>query len=287
MYHILLNPVAGKRQAVKNLKIVERVLNERAVPYTVHSSAAPRGTEELARKLTIEGAEEFIVIGGDGTIHEALNGFVDPSKCRMGVIPSGTGNDFAERAGLSFDAKTALLRILDGEAKPTDYLEVGGIRCMNVAGFGINVDVLERCRRGKLKGKPKYLLSLIQSLFRFKGIALTMQADGEEKQYRAMIAAVCNGTQFGGGIRICPTAEIDDGQLNVVVVDDIQGVRKLLGAFISLMKGKVLEHPKTRHFLCERVRFRPKLPCTVQLDGELYEDLDFDVTLRTGLLIYR
>ncbi len=287
MYHIILNPVAGKKQALKNLTIVERVLTERSVEYAVHSSMSPKGVERIARQLTEEGAEDLIVLGGDGTIHEALNGLVDPTKCRLGIVPSGTGNDFAERAGLAFDAEIAVKNILDGQPKATDYLEVGGVRCMNVAGFGIDVDVLERCHRGKMKGKPKYLMSLIRSLFSFKCITLKMQTSGEEKSYRALLAAVCNGTQFGGGIRICPTAEIDDGKLNVVVVDDIRGVFKIVKAFLVLLKGGILEYPKTRSFLCEKVRFVPEKPCTVQLDGELYKELDFDVKLCTGLQLYR
>ncbi len=287
MYHIILNPVAGKKKAVKNLEIVERIFKERGVEYSVHQSKAEHDAEAIAHQLTLEGESELIVIGGDGTLHEVLNGIVDPTKCRIGLIPSGTGNDFAEKAEISFDTETAVKNILDGQSKATDYLEVGGVRCMNVAGFGIDVDVLERCKRGKMKGKLKYLMSLIQSLFRFKGISIEMHVDGEKKDYQVLIAAVCNGAQFGGGIKICPNADIEDGKMNVIVVDDIKGVFKIIGAFIVLMKGGILEYPKTTSFLCEEIRFVPKKPCTVQLDGELYKELDFDVKLCKGLQFYR
>lgn len=287
MYHIILNPVAGKKKALKNLGIAERIFKKRGVEYSVHQSKAEHDAEAIARKLTSEGENELIVIGGDGTLHEVLNGIVDPTKCRIGLIPSGTGNDFAEKANISFDTETAVKNILDGQAKETDYLEVGGVRCMNVAGFGIDVDVLERCKRGRMKGKIKYLLSLIQSLFCFKGIAIEMHVDGEKKDYKVLIAAVCNGAQFGGGIKICPNADIEDGKMNVIVVDDIKGVFKIIGAFMVLMRGGILEYPKTTSFLCEEIRFVPQKPCTVQLDGELYKELDFDVKLRTGLRFYR
>ena len=287
MYHIILNPVAGKKKALKNLEIVERILKERNLEYAVHQSAAERDAEAIARELTTHGETELIVIGGDGTLHEVLNGIADPTQCRLGLIPSGTGNDFAEKAGIAFDTETAVKNILDGQARDTDYFEVGGVRCMNVAGFGIDVDVLERCKRGKMKGKPKYLLSLIQSLFSFKGISIEMQNGEDKKEYCALIAAVCNGSQFGGGIQICPTAVVDDGKMNVIVVDDIKGVFKIIKAFMILMKGGILEYPKTTSFLCEKIRFVPKKPCTVQLDGELYKELDFDVTLCKGLKFYR
>lgn len=287
MFHFIFNPAAGKKKSLKNLQVVERLFQERQVEYTVHETKSTRHAEEIVRGLTEQGEKDIIVFGGDGTLHEVLNGIHDPSSCRLGIIPSGTGNDFAERAGISTDAKTAALLILDGEAKETDYLEVGGKRCMNVAGFGIDVDVLERCKRGKLKGKIKYLYSLIRSLFAYKGCVATFEKDGKEVEKKILIAAACNGTQFGGGIKICPAAEIDDGKLNVIIVDCIGGVFKIIAAFIKLMKGKVLEYPLTTHFLCEKVSFKLKENCPVQLDGEIYYNLSFDVEVKKGLKIFR
>ena len=287
MYHIILNPVAGKRKALKNLKRAEKIFNARGIDYQTHETCAIHDAEQIARLLTLGGAEDIIVIGGDGTLHEVLNGIADPSKVRLGLIPSGTGNDFAEKAGIPASVEEALTLILNGEAKATDYLEVGGVRCMNVGGIGMDVDVLERCKKGKLKGKLKYLFSLVQSLFAFKGLPVTIESDGETQKRDVLIAAACNGTQFGGGISICPTAETDDGLIDVVAVDCIGGKWKIIKAFMVLMKGKVLEFPLTTHFQCEKVRFLPDTPCAAQLDGEVYQDLDFTVSLCKGLRFYR
>ena len=158
---------------------------------------------------------------------------------------------------------------------------------MNVAGIGMDVDVLERCNRGKLKGKMKYLLSLIQSLFAFKGLPICIESEGREEKHDALIAAACNGSQFGGGIEICPAAEPDDHLIDVVVVDCIGGKWKIIKAFIELMKGRVLQYPLTTHFRAERVRFSSDKPVTAQLDGELYQELEFDVKLCKGLRFYR
>ncbi|MBQ8283798.1 MAG: YegS/Rv2252/BmrU family lipid kinase [Clostridia bacterium] len=287
MYHIIFNPIAGKKNADKNLKAVEKVFSARGVEFDVHTSKQERDSQTIAKKLTANGATDLVVIGGDGTLHEVLNGMVDPTACRIGLIPSGTGNDFAEKIGLPMDAEKAALRILDGDALPTDYMEVGGLRCMNVGGLGMDVDVLERCKRGKMKGKMKYLISLLQSLFAFKGYRIEMESEGRKESHSALIAAVCNGAQFGGGIPICPTAEIDDGKINVILVDCIGGVWKIIKAFLQLMKGNILTYPATTHFLCDKVRFVPEYPCTVQLDGELYKGIDFDVKICTGLRFYR
>lgn len=287
MYHIILNPVSGKKRALKNLRIVEKLFSERGVAYEVHKSQAVRDAEAIARRLTLQDEREIIVLGGDGTLHEVLNGLTDPAVCTLGLIPSGTGNDFAEKLGVSLDAEKATLAILDGEAKPVDYLEVGGVRSMNVAGMGIDVDVLERCQRGKMKGKLKYLFSLIRSLFAYKGYSVEIETEGRTEKKDVLIAAACNGSQFGGGIGICPTADIADGKMDVVIVDCIGGAWKIIKAFMKLMKGKILEYPLTTHFLCDKVRFIPKNPCTVQLDGELYRDLTFEAKICQGLKFYR
>ncbi len=287
MYHIILNPTAGKKKALKNLAVVEKLLTEREIAYEVHRTTAVHDGTTIAKMLTEAGEQELIVLGGDGTLHEVLGGIADPTRCRLGLIPSGTGNDFAGRVGIPLDAAKALSIILEGKTRATDYLEVDGVRCMNVAGVGMDVDVLERCKKGKLKGKIKYLMSLIRSLFAFKGIPVRIESEGVEERRDVLIAAACNGTQFGGGICICPPAQVDDGKLDVVVVDCIGGKMKIIKAFLWLMKGKILEYPAAKHFLCERVCFTPDVLCAAQLDGELYHDLRLDIRIKTGLQFYR
>ena len=285
-YHIIANPVAGKKKSAKNLQAVEKVFSQMGAEYEAHFTHAERDATDIARQLTSAGEREIIALGGDGTLHEVLNGLVEPENCNLGLIPSGTGNDFAERLGLPLDAEKAARVILENEAKQIDYLRVGGVRCMNVAGVGMDVDVLERCKKGKMKGKLKYLLSLVQSLFAFKGYKVKVECEGRELERDVLIAAACNGSQFGGGIQICPTADASDGKLDLVIVDCIGGKWKIIKAFLKLLKGKILEYPATTHFTCERLRFIPETPCTVQLDGELYRELDFDVELKKGLHFY-
>ena len=232
-------------------------------------------------------ADVILSLGGDGTLHEVLNGLSDPSSCRLGLIPSGTGNDFAAAAGLPSNAAQAAEIILSGETKETDFLCVGGVRCMNVGGLGMDVDVLVRCKKGRfVKGKIKYLLSLLQSLFTFKGYEIEIESGERRETHKALIAVACNGTQIGGGIRICPASVIDDGKIDVMAVE-CMGKAQIVKAFLYLMKGKVLDYPAAEHFLCERVKIVPSLPCTVQLDGELYDGLEFDARIERGLKMYR
>lgn len=287
IYHIISNLTAGKEKAKKKLVTVEKVLCQRGVAYQTHLTQSVGDATAIAKELTVSGEKEIIALGGDGTLHEVLNGLHDPTDCHLGLIPSGTGNDFAERVGLSLDPEKAINFILDNEPKDTNYIQIGEHRCMNVAGLGMDVEVLERCKKGKLKGKLKYLMSLVQSLFKYKGCKIKIESDGVEEEHDALIGALCNGNVFGGGIKICPEAQVDDDKLNAVIVECIGGKIKIIKAFIQLLKGKILQYPATRHFLCERLTITPKIPCAIQMDGEVYHNVTFDAKIGKGLKFYR
>ena len=287
MYHFIFNPMAGRKKSSKYFARIQKMLEERGIQYEVHQTTRERTGYEIAKELTQKGETELIVLGGDGTLHETLNGIADPSVCHLGLIPCGTGNDFAVTAGIPFQPEKALALILDGTAKETDYLQIGDKRCMNVAGLGLDVEVLELCKKGKMRGKLKYLMSLLQCIFTYKGCQVTIKNGDSEEMHSLLIAAACNGRQFGGGISICPNAEIDDGKISVIAVDCIGGWWKLVSALIQLMQGKILTYPLTTHFTCEKVHFKTESPCLVQLDGEVYKGLDFDVEVKKGLMFYR
>ena len=287
MFYIISNPVSGKKGNLRSAQIVAEVFEKNGLEYKLLETARPGDGKVLAQKITSEGGRDIVVIGGDGTLHEVLNGLVEPSECRLGLIPSGTGNDFAYSAGIPEDAQKAAEMIVAGNCVEVDYLQVGENRCMNVCGMGMDVDVLERCNRGKSRGKLKYLKSLLASLFAFKGYKITIEGQGEQVEKHALIAAVCNGQAFGGGIRICPVAKIDDHLFDVAVIDCPNSKWKIVKAFLKLMKGKIMEVPYLTHYRAERVKFSTQDTCISQLDGELYKDLDFTVEIKTGLKLFR
>jgi hypothetical protein len=166
---------------------------------------------------------------------------------------------------------------------------ISGARVDNASSGGITCGITED---GKLK---KYAHKVNGQRFEkhsdsglaFKGYEVHLQADGVEETREVLIGAACNGGLFGGGIQICPAAEVDDGLIDAIVVDCIGGKWKIVQAFFELMKGRVLEYPLTKHFRCEKLTFTPKMPCAVQLDGELYKNIPFEVQIKKGLKFYR
>ncbi len=288
MYHIIFNPLSG---GGKKKKIHRRALarfEERKAAFCVHETSKAGQAQMLSYSLTQEKAGDIVVLGGDGTLHEALCGFTNFESCALGLVPCGTGNDFAAAAKIPLEPEKAVDLILDGQPKYTEFMQLPkGVRGINVAGTGIDVEILQRCRNSKvLRGKFQYIISLIISLFKFKNYSLCSKAE-TERRFNALIACVCNGYRIGGGIPISPESKLGDGKLELVVVDDVKK-RQIPGAFLKLMKGKILEEKFTYVEQCERAEIVPEKPLTVQVDGELYDDLPFSVEIvKDTLRMYR
>jgi len=288
MIHLIINPKAGERRTKRKVEKIKKVFSAHGVECTVHETQYAGAAKDIARELTEKDIEaKIVVLGGDGTLHEVLNGVVDPTRCTLGLIPSGTGNDFAKAAGIPKDVKKAAELIATREAKLTDWLDIGDKRCMNVGGLGMDVDVLLRCEEGHKRGKLKYIKSLIVSFIKFNGYEVEYECEGETHELNGLLVVACNGKQIGGGIKICPVAEMDDGMMDVMAVRCFESKWQTIKAFIMLMTGRVMKYPHKKYYRCKSVKVRPKQSNTVQLDGELYTDLNFEATIRSGLRFYR
>ena len=288
MIEIIANPSAKNRKAAKCAEAVKKYYDEKGVEYRIHYTDAPRHATRLAEELS-KTSDVIVALGGDGTVNEVFNG-IDAEKVKFGIIPCGSGNDFADSAKIPLFPKKAAELILSGEAKPTDYMVCGGVRGLNIIGTGIDVDILKRCRKSKiLKGKLQYVISLVISLIKFVFYKFYIMRDGAEKreEKEALIACVGNGKKFGGGIKMCPEAEIDDGKLDFVVAGKLKK-SKIPHAFIQLMKGNILKQNFTSFERVEHIRLEFDKPVTIQIDGELYDDIDFDLSIvKSGVKIFR
>lgn len=278
---IIVNFIAGGKhgkKVKKALSIVENRLKERKIEYFVHKTEYKGHGTALTKELIESGSKQIVVIGGDGTLHEVINGFTNFEEVTLGLVPCGTGNDFAHALGLPKDPIKAIDLIIDGEAKYTDFMQLPTVRGINVVGMGIDVDVLVRYSKLKRKSKFGYTWCLIKTLMNFNYVDFDAQVNGQTKHYRSFIVAIANGNVYGGGIPICPPANPTDKTLDLVTVKEIKK-SKLLFALIKLLKGKLLTLPQSEHANCNRVTITAKSPYIVNVDGELYPDIPFDVQI--------
>lgn len=271
---IIANPNSGKGNGSKALEAVRAFLDGRGIPYTVHETTGVGHGKQLAKEASARGADVIVALGGDGTFHEVLNG-IDFSVSRLGLVPAGRGNDFAIGAkAASLDPIQAIADIVRGEPKELDYIQVSDKRCLNIAGTGLDVEVL--LRTANKRNKITYVNSLMHCLMHFKPYHVTVEANGEKKDYDCVMAGVANGTQFGGGIKLSPVSKPNDGKLDVIIMEKPKRVPTLL-IMPKFVKGKHMNKRYTNHIECEAVHISTTAP--VELDGEIYYDLDFDARI--------
>ena len=285
MYYIIVNKCVLKRKSnVKKLTSVKTVFDSSGIEYTVRLSESKESARTIAAEITSGSGNSVIVMGGDGTLHDVLNGFVNFENNRLGLIPLGTGNDFAKAAGIPVNVKKAAEIIVADKTRKIDFIELNsGLRSINAVGAGIDVDVLKRAYAGKNTKKSKYLFALISSLIHFESYEYTVEYDGVEEKHFGLIGAVGNGKQIGGGIKVFPEAEIDDGYLDLLVVDYISKI-KIIGAFIRLMLGKINAIKQVTAVKTKAVKFIPRKSYTIQADGELYDDTPLEAHICEGKL---
>lgn len=283
LYHFIVNLTAGKGKTKKAVEQIEEYLKEKGVPYAMHESRYPGNAIELARSLSAENVN-IVAVGGDGTFNEILNG-IDIEKAVLGFIPAGVGNDFARTAGMSGKPLEALEDILKGRIVNADYINVGSEenmrRCLNVAGTGLDIDVLQRFDRKNGKTKLQYYTSLVASLFKFKGYDIEMTLDGETTSHNAFLAVAANGQYFGGGMKVSPDSDIYDGKLDVVLIHMTKR-RKIPGMLIKFLQGKHLGLAVTKAYKADSVRIKCLQNDFVDIDGELLRGLDFTASVVPG-----
>ena len=286
MYYILVNGTHLKGKQLKKFDDTLAVFEKAGKEYKIYKTFRRGDAKKFTEEITSSGhCGTVIAMGGDGTLHDVINGFKDFENFDLGLIPFGTGNDFAEGAGIPLNHIEAAETIIYGRTRNIDFIELSsGLRSINSVGMGIDVDVLKRTYSSGEKGKGKYLKALIVSLANFKSCNFTVKYDGKEEKHFGLIAAVGNGKYFGGGIKIFPDAKIEDGLLDVIIVDFISKAR-IPAAFAKLMAGRVDKIKKVTFVKTKEVTFVHEAEnFTIQAEGELYDNVPLEAHIVEGKL---
>ncbi|MGH7506352.1 MAG: diacylglycerol/lipid kinase family protein, partial [Longimicrobiales bacterium] len=218
---IVLNPTAGRGAGRRLRAEVERELAARGIDVDVHETERPGHAADLAAAAVAAGADVIVAVGGDGTIHEVVNGLMRcPPNARpaLGLIPVGTGNDLVKVVAGTRTRAEAYDTIAHGWAVPLDAGRAswagGEEYFVNAMGTGIDVEVVRQIRGIRnLPGAAVYVLGLAKALVKYRPLRLRVTIDGVTLDRRFMMAAVANGCCVGGAFQLCPDASPDDGLL--------------------------------------------------------------------------
>ena len=274
MYHVIFNPNSGLKKTEQAAATVKAILEQQGVEVLFHPTEGKGHCTEIVREINSSSPDaKVIIIGGDGTFSEALNGVTDFDAITFGLIPGGSGNDFATKLRLPTDPEKATLRILKGEVQKLDYIDLNGKRCLNVCGLGMDVDVLVRCaEKSRFKGKIKYYLSLLYVLTHFKPHRVRYKIGDVVGEQDVFMVGACNGSYIGGGMALAPDSSVTDGVLDLVVIDNIP---KPLIPFrlVPFLLGRMNKQSCTHIYQGSEAEIEVlgETPARVQVDGEVME----------------
>ena len=289
---LFINPTAGRGRAGRRLPTIESLLRDNGVDTDVRTSTAMGDIEQQIRAVIDAGADRIIVAGGDGSVHEAVNGIMRAEKdAALDIIPTGTGNDFAKAAGISLDwqATARLLADRITSNSPARRIDVGRMNERyfgNGAGVGFDAKVSRIARDFKWPiGDLVYLVAVLRAMI--DGIItpdMKIVADNFSWDGPLTLANVSNGAWVGGMFHIAPMADHADGMLDLLVVAPVSGPR-ILRLLPKLMQGEHMGETEITHVSLRSLRITAAAPVPSHLDGEVQPlGTSFDIEILPGAL---
>lgn len=268
-YFFIVNPMAGKGRHLSCVRDIENFFAKQNVKYEIAITKHPLHATELARKASSYSV--VVAVGGDGTVNEVAQG-LENKRALLGVLPMGSGNDFAHQVGLTSSVKKNLEILLQAKPRIIDVCKLNNERLMcNGFGVGFDGEVAAHFREYTkfVSGFPAYFLSVLRTLpsYQFKSTQIVLD-DTHTLISKTLLVAVCNGTTYGGGFKVAPSAKMDDGVLTICLVkktSKLYALRKLP----RFMKGTHVNLPEVETYTAKKVEINVTPAAISQIDGEV------------------
>lgn len=278
---VIVNPVAGAHSTHRKWPLISQRLREVGLSFDHEYTEGVGHAIELARAAASDGYRYLVAVDGDGTVNEVANGILSSTNLKritLGVVSTGTGGDFVRSLGIPRDYASAcsLLtsqRRLLIDVGVVEYMKDGKTErrfFVNGAGVGFDAEVVKATESlpKYFGGTVPYIGGLLRSLIGFKNKTVVLRVGERVETKRILSIVVSNGCYFGGGMRVAPQAELGDGLLDVMTVDDM-GKFELLKAFPTIYKGTHITHPKVRMEKATHITIESSERVLVHADGEL------------------
>jgi YegS/Rv2252/BmrU family lipid kinase len=273
-----VNPASANGSTGRRWPEIARTAAAAGVAGDALFSQRPGELTELTRRAIADGARLLVVVGGDGTVHEVVNGALGASGVELAVLPRGTGKDFVRSLRIPSDLRRALDVARDGQARTVDLGRAsyrswdgseGSAIFANFAGAGISGAIARRANTSSkaLGGRVSFLAATVAVFASWKSAEVAVRIDAERRSGRMFEVLAMNGDYAGGGMWVTPDAEPDDGRIDVLLIGDVTKA-DFVRTFPKIYRGKHLSHPKIEvlHGRTVEVDATPAVP--VVLDGE-------------------
>ncbi|WP_040207589.1 diacylglycerol/lipid kinase family protein [Neobacillus jeddahensis] len=309
MNHIyfIVNPKARNGYCMKTWKKIEDHLKGENLTYLAFFTDYPGHAQVLSSQIAAKSQENTLIIavGGDGTMHEVMNGVVHDKHITLGFIPGGSGNDFSRGYHIPADPVEALSCILRLMKQKASAIDIGKITLqdaskhyfINNMGAGFDAIISYEVNQSKMKalfnklslGRLVYVYFLIKKLFTYKTSTIDISIDGKKHIFdKTWFVTVSNQPYYGGGMKIAPAAEPDDGLFDITVVHQLSRL-KLLLVFISVFWGKHIHFKEVKSFKGRVVSVHSPTSLHVHADGEQigYTPLNIDLQAKNLKVLTR
>lgn len=270
---VIVNPVSGRHRGGERLlpdrlAAIARVARAAGVDVSALVTTHPGHATELARSAVASGATVVVAWGGDGTVNEVANGLAF-SQVALGIVPAGSGNGLGRELRLSPVPERALAAALSGPVRPMDLGEVNGRLFVNVAGIGFDACVARAFNRDRTGGwgLPRYVRLALDEARRYEPQRYHASVGGTALDVRAMVIAIANSAQYGNGAKIAPLARVDDGVLDMVVVEAAE-VWRLICRSRRLFDGSIGLARGVRTLQMTDATITSDEPMAIHVDGE-------------------
>ncbi len=269
---VVLNPQAGRGLALREWPRLEAALSGRGLPY--QWLAAASAEDALSRVAALPPGAAVLAVGGDGTVSNLLPALVNTGRA-VGVVPLGSGNDFAGMLGLKPGDFAAALERLRRPPRPTDALHctygAGEALLLNGLGMGFDAQVaaLTRSAPARLSGFGRYLWAALSALRQLEFTRVEVELDGQRLYAGpSCLVAVMNGQRYGGGFQISPGSDAFDAQLNVVLGGELSRA-SLLSLMLKVLRGAHLPDSRVHAAAAQQVMVRWQRAVATHFDGEV------------------
>jgi len=274
---LIVNPVSGHGLGLKVAERASRTLHMRGVAHELHYSAAPREPTMLAQTAVKDRCSCVVTIGGDGLVHQVANVLVGTDST-LGIIPAGTGNDFARGLGIPLDTDSAVEVLTRGIERRVDVGQANDRYFFSVAVLGLAAEVNRRANQFKrFRVNALYTAVTIGSVFLDQPLKFTVHYDGRTRQSYSWLIAVANTWSSARGMALVPAARPDDGMLDACIVNGM-GKWELLWTFPRVFAGRHIYSTGIETLRGREITISAEAPCELFADGELIGPLP--MTLR-------
>jgi diacylglycerol kinase (ATP) len=269
---VIINPIsgAGRRRDLARQRAEQAAafIERRRLDAEVFVTERQGHARELAQAARRRGATLFVAWGGDGTVNEIGSALVD-SPASLAIVPTGSGNGLARELGIPLDPVSALQMVFDGRQRLIDAGELDGRLFFNIAGLGLDARVAHRFANGGpgRRGFIRYLELAAREVATFVPSDYAVTADGHDLRVRPLVIAIANARQYGNGALIAPYAQLDDGKLDLVVVDYRPAWQVLVHAR-RLFSGAMARVPGVSMTKARSISISGDSPLVYHVDGE-------------------